>query len=208
MWLSMTVMSDQERELQLCSRMLRSLAHRVRGDLSVITNDLAYMATLVNPSEVERARDRCSLIAVLMASFDALTEVEPKKEISLESLFRLFGISQEVQGAECAGQVKGSDVQLRQAQILMSELLGSWVARRQYAPEHRELIITLELNRSTDVVGAYRSISAFVGRELGERFVVEAGVIDLILRDHGWLVRVVSENNQTRCILTVPGIMI
>ena len=54
----MSSIAENDSELELCARILRSLAHRVRGDLSVITNELAYIATLVDSEEIKFSRAR------------------------------------------------------------------------------------------------------------------------------------------------------
>ncbi len=52
--------------LALLSAFVRAIAHKVRTPLSVITNDLSYLQTLVPPNECDRSLERSREIANLL----------------------------------------------------------------------------------------------------------------------------------------------
>jgi len=62
----MPASSSHQTPLTLLSAFVRALAHKVRTPLSVITNDLTYLRTLVPPEECERSLERSREIANLL----------------------------------------------------------------------------------------------------------------------------------------------
>jgi hypothetical protein len=192
----MTTRDEDHSELQVCARILRALAHRIRGDLSVITNDLAYIATLVDPSETERARNRCSRISTELAKINLVGSGEELKVTTLGQALRPFGAVDKLCDRISAVEVRVAQATIEQAVALLREIFGTWKSRiDEYSAR---LQLTLQLNEMPQVrVGAgraqrteYSSIGDFAHEHLGERCAVEAGVIDLIFSRHGWSVAV------------------
>jgi len=192
----MSTGDDNQSELQVCARILRALAHRIRGDLSVITNDLAYIATLVDPSETERARSRCSRISTELAKINLVGSGEELRVATLGQVLRPFGAVDQLDDRISAVEVRVAQATLEQAAALLHEIFGTWKPRIDECSERVQL--TLELNEMPQAkVGAgsaqrteYSSIGDFAHEHLGERSAVGAGVIDLIFSRHGWSVTV------------------
>lgn len=192
----MGVRDEDQSELQVCARILRALAHRIRGDLSVITNDLAYIATLIDPNETERARNRCSRISTELAKINLVGSGEELKATTLGQAIRPFGAVDKLGDRISAVEVRVAQATIEQAVALLREIFGTWKLR---IDEHSaRLQLTLQLNEMPQArVEAgrvqrteYSSIGDFAHEHLGERCAVEAGVIDLIFSCHGWSVTV------------------
>ncbi|MFN4894956.1 MAG: hypothetical protein ACK5GN_14760 [Pseudomonadota bacterium] len=177
-------------ELYLCARLLRSLAHRVRGDLSVITNDLAYIATVVDPSHVERARNRCGRISEGLGHIGALSEADEKVVVPSTIVLRTLGVAE----AESAiGESLGCKVSRKLIESLVQvlrEVIGEWKVcvhgSAHCSQEGEPLTVELFSLRSAEFAAEYPSFMAYAEAQLGERLIVEAGLIDLIVRDHQW----------------------
>jgi hypothetical protein len=206
----MTDNNSSESELQVCARVLRALAHRIRGDLSVITNDLAYIATVVDPAEVERARSRCSRISTALAHIGTLSGLEARAEdnplMPLSQVLALFGLRVEVPEQLARSKVSVSDALLHNLAHLIRGLLGDWegclVDQDQIARDSISLLI--RFSKSVDFSERYSSLGSFAAERLGESSVVEAGLIDLILRDLRWSIAIESLNREVTLRLTIP----
>lgn len=89
-------MNDQERIITSVGTLFRALSHLIRGDLSVISNDLSFLSTLVPEGEVERAKNRCASIISTLHSLQFLKEAKFQPvETSVHALFT--GISSRIQ---------------------------------------------------------------------------------------------------------------
>ena len=202
----MTTRDEDHSELQVCARILRALAHRIRGDLSVITNDLAYIATLVDPSETERARNRCSRISAGLANIGALSSNEAKRPLPVEHALRAFGVSENLDKESSGVSISVAEGLVEHAVDLLRELVGEWESYVQRRNDAKELDLTLRLRHTPTAEIEYTSVGAFTGAQLGERFAVEGGLVDLILRDHRWQVAVVCRDQQTTVRITIPAV--
>jgi len=195
---------DNESELEVCARILRALAHRIRGDLSVVTNDLAYIATLVDPAEVERARARCGRISAGLAHIGALSSAGERSLTPLARVFQIFGVPGAAVNVKLATtEFYASPELLDQAATLLKELVGEWDGVVQGGDDEDSVVLVLRLCQREEFKERYSSVSAFAGAQLGERFVVEAGLIDLIVRDHGWQIAIVCEEERPTIRLMV-----
>lgn len=197
---------DSESELQVCARLLRALAHRIRGDLSVITNDLAYIATIVDPAEVERARARCGRISSGLAHIGALSAHSSQELVPLSWLLRIFGVSEKMEGLPSEAQAQVSRTLLEHVAALLRELVGVWDVSWRDEGASESTTLSLHTREPRDFSEHYLSLGAFAVAQLGERFVVEAGLIDLILRDHRWVVAVLCVDHRATIQLTIPSV--
>jgi hypothetical protein len=81
--------SDPERIVTAVGTLFRALSHLIRGDLSVISNDLSFLATLVPEGEVERAKNRCNSVISTLHSLQFLKDTHFKPvETSGHALFQ------------------------------------------------------------------------------------------------------------------------
>lgn len=193
----MTRPGDAESELQVCARMLRALAHRIRGDLSVITNDLAYIATMVDPAEVERSRARCNKISAGLAHIGTLGSCrDTKTALPFGQILKMFGISQVGAAATADTTVEASQGLVELAVLLLRELIGEADCSCEDQGHAGGMVVVLKSPVMSEFSERYESLGAFAAAQLGERFIVEAGIVDLIFRDHGWVVTVLYEDHR------------
>ncbi|MFO0417304.1 MAG: hypothetical protein ACK5Y6_08455 [Pseudomonadota bacterium] len=189
-------------ELTICARLLRALAHRVRGDLSVITNDLAYIATMIDPTELERPRSRCSKIAHTLGSLSALGSVGRREVVGAELILEKFLIDKGYQAAVNGHQVEVDLEALGQMVALLRELCGEWRGDVELGSDSLEC--RLRFKEQRQLKASYDTMSDFAAAELGERYVVEGCLIDLIGRDHGWVYQVTQLESEAALTVIVP----
>jgi hypothetical protein len=189
-------------ESQLAARLLRALAHRIRGDLSVITNDLSYLATLVDPTEIERSQERCRKIASELSVLRVLTGTFDKQDVGASRVAELFHVSlRDVVG--CSADVVSVDEgALQQAVQIIRQLLGSSSA----AVEQTEslLIVTLTWPDKADDFEVTSSFSAGIATCIGEGGVVPAAVVDYVVRDFGWQIEMGCRDRVLKVSISMP----
>ncbi len=190
-----------ESELELSARLFRALTHRIRGDLSVITNDLAYLSAVVDPSELERPRARCGQIATTLAALSALSKSSGQESIALREVLTLFNLPTEASHALVAVD-KGL---ASEAVALTRALVGGWKSARMLVEQPEKIRVFLVGLGVDQLKQSYGSISAFASSELGEKSVVEGCVADIIFREHGWAIEigVVDGAATVRCDIPV-----
>ncbi len=193
-----------ESELELSARLFRALTHRIRGDLSVITNDLAFLSTLVDPSEVERPRARCGQIALTLSALSALSKLSGKDTLAVSDALALFSLPALTVPAERATVALDKNL-MREALVLARTLVGDWSEGRvEQRRDTADVQVLLVSPGESPLKQVYGSMSAFASAELGERSVVEGCVADLIFREHGWRVEVSSEGSAHMLTVTIP----
>jgi len=193
---------ENDSELDLCARILRSLAHKVRGDLSVITNELAYVATLVDSDEIKFSRARCDSIADTLSTVCELVDAGTKAKTNLSEVARIFGVK--ILRPELdVFWVTASPRLLGRLVKAVRDMLGAGYQVEVTANGDSLAILRVEshISNNMDAKKSYSSISTFAAQTLGEKFVIDAGVADLILRDHQWPVMIELEGQ--RVVLTV-----
>jgi hypothetical protein len=198
----MSSIAENDSELELCARILRSLAHKVRGDLSVITNELAYIATLVDSEEIKFSRARCDKMADTLSAISELVDTGIKARTNLSEVARIFGVTRSRPEFDTFF-VTASPRLLERLVKAVRDILGAGYQVEVTDSGDSLAILRVEA-RVTNHVGvkkSYSSISAFTADILGERFVVDAGVADLILRDHQWPARIDLEDRSV--VLTI-----
>jgi len=192
-------------ELELCARLLRALSHRIRGDLSVVTNDLVYLSSLVDPAELERPRARCTSIASVLSPLGILAATNHREHSTLLSLSGILGLSLD-RSTNPSTMVTIDATLVRQAVQLLRQLLGPWtgsVITTDESPGVVTCIVQFEQPRALQ--RSYSSVGRMAVAELGERFVVEACLVDLILRNHNWPVELTYDGKRFVCALQVAS---
>ena len=200
----MSSIAENDSELELCARILRSLAHRVRGDLSVITNELAYIETFVDSEEIKFSRARCDKMADTLSAISELVDTGIKARTNLSEVARIFGVTRSLPEFDTFS-VTASPRLLERLVKTVRDTVGAAYQVEVTASGGSLASLRLEA-RVTNNMGAkksYSSISAFVADTLGERFVVEAGIADLILRDHHWPARIDLEDQKVVLMVSV-----
>jgi hypothetical protein len=189
-------------ESQLAARLLRALAHRIRGDLSVITNDLSYLATLVDPTEIERSQERCRKIASELAVLRVLTGSFEKQDVRVSQIAELFHCSPaELQDATMRTTQVDEGV-LQQVVQIINQLLGRWSASLRQ--NTTALVINLTWTDKSAEFEAFSSFSAGIAACLGEGGVVPAAVVDYIARDNGWKIEMQCIDGTLTVVIAMP----
>jgi len=191
-----------ESEFTIFGRFSRAFSHVVRGDLSVITNEVSYLATQMPSEELGRVRSRCSQMAATISKIAGLqSEVAPTLT-GVRVAARIFGAA-----------IEDTTDDLVLLDCVKIERLASSI--RQMLPASDALWISarsgdgvLTLSRSISNFqgrGArYASWSSFASKELGERSVIDAVVADLIMRAHEWRLALESSPEGLQCRLFIP----
>lgn len=191
-----------ESELHLFGRFSRAFSHVMRGDLSVIANEVSYLATKMPSEDLSRVRGRCSQMAATISKIAGLQSEPSRAIVSANAVARTFGAV--LQGRE-EDAVALDSVKIERLACGIRQLFPSsdvaWTAR-----PHDQDSLALELYIPTHQgLGArYASWSSFVSKELGERVVIDAVVADLIMRAHGWTVGIESSKRGLRCEMRIP----
>jgi hypothetical protein len=120
------------RALMLVGALARGLSHRLRTPLSIISNDLSYLRTLVPSGECDRALTRCREIAEILREISEGARLEGARQAFtigalLEELRPETQISLELGGGG-ARQIEGDRAGLRRAFKLLAELLARFGA--------------------------------------------------------------------------------
>jgi hypothetical protein len=192
----------QESELTLCARLVRAVTHHIRGDLSVITNDLTYLSALLDPDEVERARERCSHVAAIMAKVSLLGNAVEKRSLPASELLRLFGWTEATAFERARATVLDMSLVSRGVAILR-DIVGPW-ERRESCFDDGHLFIRVSRGDLTGESKQFRSCSAFATCERREAEVIEGCLVDFIVRDHGWTIKIESYSGGFELDLRVP----
>ncbi len=180
-----------EKSSRILSILSRSLTHVIRGDLSVITNDLTYLAGLVPAGEVERAKTRCANIGQFLGKLAVLQDgFTPNSHTLAEFSKSCLGF--EVSDSErCPDSMVWCDPQKIQnafgiiANLIDSHGIGS--GSKAVMDVGADVCTVVHSGaRIDEPLGSYRTLSDFAGSARGERSVVDAALGDLIFEMHGW----------------------
>jgi two-component sensor histidine kinase len=193
-------------ELDLCARLLRALAHRVRGDLSVITNDLAYIATLIDPAELERPRSRCAKIAQTLGALSALAGTERVESIDLATFAQRVGLKRAEGVSDRQAKFEVDTEAFSRSLTLLRELCGELSGEVILSEQESGGInCAISFNQPRAIKGTYQAMSDFAAAELGERFVVEGCLIDLIACDNRWSYEIKQDGAQVVALVKIPA---
>lgn len=185
--------------VELFSRFSKALAHLIRGDLSVVSSELRYLAGLVGDDEVALARKRCTAIAQTMSMISSGYISGVQEEISVEELAEAFGI-------DCDAHEVA--VVCERARLLhcvgeLQSLFGDWRGDILCDGTVRIKLSFVQRPAST-AEGEYRSISAYVARKVGDGDVLQSVLVDCFLYSQGWEVQLVHSEGALSVSLTVP----
>ncbi len=194
-----------ESELAIFSRFSRAFSHVVRGDLSVITNEVSYLATTIPSEDLGRVRNRCSQIAATVSKIAGLKSEVCLSSLRIEEVARIFGARLPDSTSE---MVSLDRVKVERLSSIIRQMLGNsdtlWQA--EWSPECG-LVLSIQVPKSPGPTGRYASWSSFAAGELGERAVIDAVVADLIMRAHDWRLVIELEERRMRCVIGGPPAM-
>jgi hypothetical protein len=192
----------------VCARLLRALSHIIRGDLSVVTNDLTYLGSIAPPDELERPRGRCVSAAATLAKVNIITGSISCDGIPLSALVCELGGSLEVEQA----LVRGDPSKLAWLGQTLRALFGTIALLTVSRMSRGCFAFECEAPRSPERgavrrvpgLARYGSLGAYASRELGEREVVEASLVDLMFRGFGWELDLLSDEGSVTLRVTAP----
>jgi len=191
-------------DLILCGRLVRSLAHSVRGDLAVIQNDLTYLSGIIPPEEIERSKKRCTQASATLKKLSLLADHDSTRACASGELLELFGI-QSRERHFMSGTVRVDLASIRGWLEIIGELIGPWKAS---APLHDNkttcLLIELTSPSLHDGSVEYTTWHAFAAAERGERYVLEGCLADLVMRSYGWSVYLRNNRSHVLSAIRVP----
>lgn len=193
-----------ESEVAIFSRFSRAFSHVVRGDLSVITNEVSYLATSMPCEELGRVRNRCAQIAATVSKIAGL-----KSEMSSEPM--VAGQAAAIFGArltpDALGMVSLDRVKIERLASIVRHLFGDgdvpWSAEWS---EQFGLALSIRVPKPSGLVRRYSSWSSFAAGELSERAVIDAVVADLIMRAHEWRLAIDVEDRCVACHIFIPPV--
>lgn len=195
-----------ESEFTLFGRLTRAFSHVARGDLSVITNEVSYLATQLPASELGRARNRCAQMAATISMIAGLQEDLVSCSVDWRRVLDIFGVA--YPSDDLIGEVSIDRIKIeRLASILRQMLPGEDVAWRAEVRRvaHTDCLALLKnVSQERDQFANYGSWSSFASKELGERAVIDGVVADLITRAHGWVVSIASSRGDVQFQLRIP----
>ncbi|MEY4701835.1 MAG: hypothetical protein RL326_2022 [Pseudomonadota bacterium] len=197
-----------ETEFTVCARLLRALSHIVRGDLSVITNDLTYLSTIAPPEELERPRARCASAAATLGKVNIITGSMSLEGISLSAIVRELGGTCEVESA----LVRGDSRKLAWIGQTLRGLIDGLVVRSVTRAPRDSFVFECyagssaerERRRGSLNEASYSSLGEYASHELGEREVVEASLLDLLFHGFTWELCLESDAAGVVLRLVVP----
>lgn len=197
-------LEDQpEREIELLERLSRTLLHTLRGDLSLLTSELSYLAGICGEGEVGSALSRCRSMAAKLAALEALRVPRVEGGITLDEILKALDASALTKTRD--RDVPGSD--LPAAFSFLPRCFSS--VPRTYSFEHSGTTIcfTMQFAIDEDTYPRPRgctSLSRFLQGRFPDGVVLEGVVADFILRAHGWSVKIHSEAGDVVCAFAGP----
>ena len=195
-----------ESEFTIFGRFSRAFSHVVRGDLSVITNEVSYLATQMPSEELGRVRNRCSQMAATISKIAGLQSDVATTLIGVDAAARIFGVALEGGGDDV---VSLDYVKIERLASIIRQMMppsdAPWMAA---AVDGSVLTLSRSIQDFQGRGSRYASWSSFASKELGERSVIDAVVADLIMRAHGWRLAIESFPEGLRCSLFLPLIAV
>lgn len=186
--------------VELFSRFSKSLTHLIRGDLSVVSSELSYLAGLVGDDQVALARKRCTALAQTISLISSGYVAGVQEEISLEELAEAFAI-------DCGANrfaVVSERARLLHCVGELQILLGEWSGEVVFDGGVKIQLVFAQDNPSS-AVGEYESISAYVAQSAGDGEVVRSVLVDYFLYSQGWRIQLSRSHTELRVSLIVPS---
>lgn len=191
-----------ENEFTIFGRFSRAFSHVVRGDLSVITNEVSYLATQMPSEELGRVRNRCAQMAATISKIAGLQSDVATTLLGASAVARIFGASldgvgDDVVALDCV-KIERLASSIRQ---MFPASDAAWMAE---CSGKDVLTLSRSIPNFQGAGSRYASWSSFASKELGERSVIDAIVADLIMRAHGWRLALESSPQELRCTIVLP----
>ena len=193
-----------ESELAIFSRFSTAFSHLVRGDLSVITNEVSYLATTMPSEELGRVRNRCSQIAATVSKIAGLRGEMSPTPLGVDEVAAIFGARL---GSSPSETISLDRVKIERLASSIRQIFADadtpWIA--EWSSENG-LSLFLRIPNSRGQTRRYASWSSFAAGELGERSVIDAVVADLIMRAHDWRLVIELDERCLSCGVFIPAV--
>lgn len=197
---------EVESELALFGRFSRAFTHILRGDLSVITNEISYLATKLPSGELDRATNRCSQMASTISKIAGLSGEPSIELVSYEEVARMYGAT--ISAPQVVGGVFMDRVRAERLALMVRHLFGEeFTSCVELSPSGEGMIVQLTAAGPTCERREYVSWSAFAGRERGERYVIEGVVADLLARACAWGVTIRVGEGEVAARVVIRDVM-
>ena len=193
-----------ESELAIFSRFSTAFSHLARGDLSVITNEVSYLATTMPSEELGRVRNRCSQIAATVSKIAGLRGEMSPTPLGVDEVAAIFGARL---GSSPSETISLDRVKIERLASSIRQIFADadtpWIA--EWSSENG-LSLFLRIANSRGQTRRYASWSSFAAGELGERSVIDAVVADLIMRAHDWRLGIELDERCLSCGVFIPAV--
>lgn len=193
-------------EFTVFSRFSQAFSHVVRGDLSVITNELSYLATRYPTEDLSRVRNRCAQMAATISKIAGLESSARLTQSSTTDIARIF--SAIVSTLDDARVLQLDMVKVERFASIVRAMLGGasteWRAHGGSGSHNESFALSFSCSRVGGAERVYSSWSEFASKLLGERSVIDAVVADLIMRAHGWSVSIETRSGGVTGQILIP----
>ena len=189
----------------LVAALVRALGHQIRTPLSVIQNDLSYLATIAPAEECRRGLDRCRRIADILkaAMLSGGTRFE-QGECDLLALAREHQYSSTLGEARCRGDREKLAYIVQSLPSIVASLAGT-VAAAELSREDRCIALSARATNAAESPrnGDYVSLTE-LSLDGFKRDLIESVLVDAIVWSHGGSVRTRVANTAIQCHLLIP----
>jgi hypothetical protein len=193
-------------EFTIFSRFSQAFSHVVRGDLSVVTNELSYLATRLPSEDLSRVKNRCAQMAATISRIAGLESALRVATVEASVLSRVFGASSEP-GLDQVF-LSYDPVKIERLATIVRQMCGdgssSWTTQVDRDTEAFRISFVSPRRNESEETRQFHSWSDFASRVLGERSVIDGVVADLIMRAHGWGIWLSVTSCAVEGFITVP----
>jgi hypothetical protein len=193
-------------EFTIFSRFSQAFSHVVRGDLSVVTNELAYLASRLPSEDLSRVKNRCAQMAATISKIAGLESALRVSPVEATTLARVF--SADPASALDETTVSYDPIKIERLATIIRQMCGegggAWSARVERESEAVFFSFVSPRGLEGEESKRFHSFSEFASRVLGERSVIDGVVADLIIRAHGWSVSLLVSPRSTEGEISVP----
>ncbi len=190
-----------EKEVAVSARLLRALSHIIRGDLSVVTNDLSYLSTIAPSEECMRPRARCESAAATLAKVNIITSGVFLESVWLVDVVRELGSGVDVDPVKLQADVSKLSWIGQTLRTLLGPLTFQGATPESEGYVGIKWLASRPLGHSRG--GCFASISEYAGHELRERDVIDAALLDLVFQSFGWKQSIEASTDSITLCLTV-----
>jgi len=192
-----------ESEIELFERLFRSLNHLIRGDLSVIQNELSCASSPHGDGDLVGAARRCGSISAKLSTLSSACAPRSCQEVFLDEVLGALGHS----APQSLGHLVGDPGAVR----LILSFLPRGIGAQPTSISCERSDATFRLDMAFPRPGScaqsparFSSLSGFASAELTEVAVIEGSVADLVMRACGWRVSICAGEGSVEASFLGP----